>query len=192
MADQPTRPFESLEWYRDAARRNFQESAPSGFLAFARSLAFLKAHTSAFALGSVLLLLLNFARTPDTIWAGHWIVAWAVLVLIHAVAIGFVWAIQQWDSDEPGAPVRMAPLPNRERSSLNPWAQGPDAVQDAEYRNTATPAEPISEWEGWTHDPETADAPQEERTSWRVASAAAWLQHDEPADQPPVDPADKA
>jgi len=183
MAHQPTRPFESLEWYRDAARRNFQESAPSDIVAFLRGTRFLRAHVGVFALGAVLLLLVNFMRTPETLWSTRWIVAWAVLVLIHGVAIGFVWAIGQWDSEDPGEPVRMAPLPNRERSALNPWAQGEDAVRDAAFRHpgeTGDGVPPSSDWEGWTAESDSQDPEPGERTSWRVASAAAWLQHDKP------------
>lgn len=180
MAHTPTRPFESLEWYRDAARHNFQDRRPAGLAGWAKGIRMLHAHVSVFALAAVILILVNLLLSPETFWADTWILAWTVLLLIHAIAIGFVWALQQWSSDDPDEAVQMPPMPQPARRPPANWHPGPDPVQDAEFKSS-DPSQPGPPWTGWN-----AEAPGEtqepgERASWRVAAAAAWLDR---GDQP--------
>lgn len=187
MTHQPYRPFESLEWYRDAARNNFRDDSPvGGFQRWARGFGMLHAHICVFAVAIVLLLLINLLRTPDSVWADRWIMAWTVLILIHAVAIGILWAIQQWNTDLSDEPLQM--------ESSHPWRQAnmfawgsPDAAeaQDVTYRRTDSPpanadawiaARPEAPtWSGWSAENGSEPGPGTERASWKEASAAAWL-----------------
>lgn len=178
MAYQPHRPFESLEWYRDAARRNFRGDEPAGFAGWARGGGMLHAHVCVYAASIVVLLVINLLRSPDAIWAEKWIMAWTVLLLIHVVAAGILWAIAQWDTDSPGDPLEMPPGTRWQAPAG--WAGPGDErlAQDVEFR-ASTPAGALSgpavPWAGWNADDGQADSPAD-RVSWKDASAVAWLE----------------
>ncbi len=191
MAHQPSRPFESLEWYRDAARNNFRDDDPRKDLArWAGGLGMLHAHASLFAIGIVVLLGINLIRTPDTIWASRWIMAWTVLLLLHAVVIGFLWALRQWNSDTPDEALQMTTAREWERQATFSWGQNGTEAQDVDFRVTTDtrPAslpegpEPASDcsWTGWNAADQEDDPPATERASWKEASAAAWLDRPRP------------
>jgi hypothetical protein len=191
MAHTPTRPFESLEWYREAARHNFQDRRPNGLSGWVRGIGMLHAHISIFALAAVVLSLINFVASPESFWADAWILAWTVLLLIHAIALGIVWAIGQWTDDEPDEAVQMPPMPQLARRPPPDWRPGPAPVQDAQFRSS-DPNQPAPAWTGWNADgADDNDQEPGERASWRVAAAAAWLDRgeqtgtpDEPKDEP--------
>jgi len=195
MAHQPVRPFESLEWYREAARNNFRDDDPRGGLAgWASGFGMLHAHIGLFAAGIVAMLLINLIRTPESIWAGRWIMAWTVLVLIHAVAIGILWALRQWNGDAPDEALLVPPGRQREIPPVFTWGsngvQGGEA-QDVDFR-AATRSPPAGEvsrtvirgneagWSGWNADGVEEDSPETGRVSWKEASAAAWLERTPP------------
>jgi hypothetical protein len=180
MAHQPHRPFESLEWYRDAVRNDFRDDGRDGALGrWARGFGMLHAHICVFAAGIVTLLLANIARSPGNIWADKWIMAWTVLVLIHAVGVGILWALGQWSQDTPDEPLQMAFASRATQAPMIEWG-APDRsgeAQDAEFRDSqaAAPQGTVGPaWGGWNAAPETATA-DTERVSWKQASAAAWL-----------------
>lgn len=198
MAQQPHRPFESLEWYREAVRNNFRDDEPRGRLAeWARGFGMLHAHLCVYAVISVLLLLLNLLRSPEHIWADKWIMAWTVLILIHAVGVGIVWAIALWNADTPDEALLMTAPPAPPRSAIDEW--GSDLAQDVEFRASdptaeiRAPEDASLAWTGWNADAEAGTAPAPDRVSWKQASAAAWLErsngqadiaHDAPEDKP--------
>lgn len=201
MAQQPTRPFESLEWYRDAARNNFQDDDPrQGLARWAGGFGMLHAHVSVFAVGIVVMLTINLIRTPGDIWSARWIMAWTVLLLLHAVAIGFLWAMRQWNSDAPDEALLMAPAREREHVSTFSWglqSNGNDA-QDVDFRVADEPRasrpptgpDPVDApgWSGWNSSDEADEAPGAERASWKEASAAAWLDRPRPTAAPKSEP----
>ena len=207
MAHQPVRPFESLEWYREAARNNFRDDDPRGGLAgWVSGFGMLHAHIGLFAAGIVAMLLINLIRTPESIWAGRWIMAWTVLVLIHAVAIGILWALRQWNGDAPDEALLVPPGRRREIPPVFTWGsngvEGGEA-QDVDFRVTTQPP-PASEvsrtvirgdesgWSGWNADGTEEDPPATGRVSWKEASAAAWLERTPPnADDNGNDPESK-
>jgi len=176
MAHQPHRPFESLEWYRDAVRNDFRDNGQEGsFGRWARGFGMLHAHMCFFAALAVFLFLINIARSPEHIWADKWIMAWTVLILIHAVGVGIVWALGQWSGDAADEPLQMAYSARPAQAPMIEWGAG--ETQDAEFRATApatTPDAAGPSWSGWNAAPESAPA-DTERVSWKQASAAAWL-----------------
>lgn len=201
MAHQPTRPFESLEWYRNAARNNFRDDDPRrGLARWASGFGLLHTHVSLFAVGTVVLLVINLIRTPEDVWAGRWIMAWTVLLLLHAVVIGFLWALKQWDSEAPDEALLMTPSREREPPPVFSWgldgANGQDA-QDVDFRVTTATRRDVptrspdsnasSTWAGWNTIDQDEEPPASERASWKEASAAAWLERSRstPTPNPP-------
>lgn len=176
MAQPPSRPFESLAWYRDAARNGFRDEEPDNQLvAWLRGLGLLQAHISLYALGIVALYSINLIQDPGGSWAERWILAWTVLVLIHAVVVGLLWALRQWNADDPDEPLLMTRRPGGAAWAMPP----PEAAnaQEASFRVNETDvgpvqAEPWSDWNGEMPGPEI---PASERASWSEAAAAAWL-----------------
>ncbi len=200
MARQPARPLESLEWYREAVRNNFRDDDPArGFSGWASGLGVLHAHVSVFAVGIVILLGVNLLRSPGDIWAGRWIMAWTVLLVLHAVVIGFLWAMRQWNSDAPDEALLMASPTVRRQPPAHGWGLDDDA-QDVDFRvaHGARPANDLppgpvqpTGWAGWNADGvDDLDEvqPASERASWREASAAAWLDRSRPATGPDREP----
>lgn len=195
MAHQPSRPFESLEWYRDAVRNNFRDDNPrQGLARWAGGIGMLHAHICLFAAGIVVLFLVNLIRSPGDIWAGTWIMAWTVLVLIHAVVIGLLWAMRQWNDDAPDEALLMSSERERERPPAFNWGVSETNnwdAQDVDFR-VATARRPDvlvqradgeseNGWTAWTASDATGEPPVAERASWKEASAAAWLTRKRPA-----------
>jgi hypothetical protein len=197
MAHQPQRPFESLEWYRQAARRGFAEDergidivqAVTGFT-------FLRAHVSVYAVTIVTLAVINLLRTPEDIWADRAIMAWTVLLLIHAVGTGTIWAVRQWNADDLEEPLRVDPSAWRQSAMFAwgaPGAAAPEP-QDVPYRVTdgqkddEEETQVVSTWNDWARAAATPPPPPGERASWSEASAAAWLERRSQATPPPVSP----
>lgn len=197
MAHQPSRPFESLEWYRDAVRNNFRDDDPRrGVSRWVTGVGMLHAHIGVFATGIVLLLLVNLIRSPEDIWSGRWIMAWTVLVLLHTVVIGILWAMRQWNEDAPDEALLM--IQDRERGQASAFGWGLAApthrdAQDVDFRETAgwhvngngaadrpAAAAPDQGWTAWTASEPVEDSPASERASWKEASAAAWLERKRP------------
>jgi hypothetical protein len=199
MAHQPSRPFESLEWYRDAARNNFRDDRAGSSLAqWARGFGMLHAHISLFAISIVVLLAINLLRDPENIWADRWIMGWTVLILIHAVIVGVLWAIAQWNTDAPDEALLMNGSRNGwQQSQLFAWGSSQSA-QDVDFRMRSvetTEATPPVEaetpgWTGWNADGEPGDVPESERASWQEASAAAWLDRSDKTPKPASDNGD--
>ena len=170
MSNPPTRPFESLAWYRDAARHGFDDDERSTWTRWATGWGLLRTHLSVFAIGMVALYALYLFVEPGARWAGWWILAWTALIGIHAIVVAMVWALRQW-TDEPAdeplfVPVRVAP---------GTWTLQQDGtVQDVDFR---TPGADNGEstWNPWqTPEPEP-EVPEIERASWSEAADAAWL-----------------
>lgn len=103
----PTRPFESLEWYRDATRSGPGGGSTSGrFLDWVRGIGFLSLHVSAYALGIVTMFVANLLRSPDDIWVDRSIPIWTLIVVIHAGVVGLVWAVGMLNRDDDD-PIRV-------------------------------------------------------------------------------------
>jgi len=196
MAHQPNRPFESLEWYRDAARRGFEEDdRHRDFVQWATSFSLLRAHISVFAVSIVFLLAVNLLRSPEDIWVDRWIMAWTVLLLIHAVGAGVVWALRQWNADDPNEALQIDPSLWRQ-SPMFAWGAPGETAPDARevpFRVTAdqdgeSAPPPAPGWNGWA-DVAPQPPPPSERASWSEASAAAWLERRSQASKaPPAEP----
>jgi hypothetical protein len=188
----PQRPFESLDWYREAQGGRDDEHP---WLTRLRSFSAVQAHISLFALGSVLLLAMNLVRSPCDVRADTWIAIWGLIVIMHAVVTGIASLVMQlvagddelrptsevrWDpmrtwqlpAAPPGTPV-VGPIPVMEQ------APPPPAVESVREDHTAPAPEPAagpsapSSW-GIFEPREPAPA-SGERASWMEAAPAAWL-----------------
>jgi hypothetical protein len=136
----------------------------------------LQAHISLYALGIVALYAINLIRNPDDVWADRWILAWTVLVLIHAVVVGLLWAVRQWNADEPPD----EPLLMTRRAPGPAWAMPPAEsanAQEARFRVNDDRPEPVqaAPWSDWSGEMPGPEIPESERASWSEAAAAAWL-----------------
>lgn len=98
------RPFESLEWYRDATRSS--SGGHARFLDWARGIGFLSVHVSVYALGTVAMFVVNLLRAPDAIWVDRATPIWTLIVVIHAGVVGLLWAIGQLDRED-DEPIRI-------------------------------------------------------------------------------------
>jgi hypothetical protein len=194
MAHQPNRPFESFEWYRDAARRGFEEDDRNRDpVQWITSFALLRAHVSVYAVAIVLLLAINLLRSPERIWADRWIMAWTVLLLIHAVGAGIVWALRQWNADDPDEPLQVDP--SWRQSPMFAWGAPGETTPGAHEvpfrvstQDGETAPPPAPGWNGWA-DVAPQPPPASERASWSEASAAAWLERRSRASkQEPAEP----
>lgn len=176
MTHTPTRPFESLDWYRDAERRGFRDDRPQrGILPWLMGRGFFVAHMCVFAIGIVALYLINLIVDPADAWAPRWILAWTTVLLIHAIALGLLWAIRQYSDGGADEPL-IVPV----RTSDQGWANPPAGVtnaHDVDFRVTGeqgTPA-PDTPWQGWRESDREREIPESERASWSEATTAAWL-----------------
>ncbi len=99
----PTRPFESLDWYREATRSGSGGlGVAARLLDWARGIGFLSLHVSIYALGIVTMFVINLLRSPDRIWVDRAIPIWTLAVIIHAMLVGLFWAIGQLNRDDDG------------------------------------------------------------------------------------------
>ena len=174
MAQPPSRPFESLAWYRDAERNGFRDDGPGRpVLDWLRGYGLLQAHISVFALGIVGLYAINLISSPGDMWSERWILAWTVLVLIHAVVIGLLWALRLWNAEEDDEPLLVTRRP-RGPSWGNPPADATDA-REASFRVNEAGRGGTSPWNDWNGEERGPEIPDSERASWSEAAAAAWL-----------------
>jgi hypothetical protein len=195
----PSRPFESLDWFREANRREYR-SGNAGYQALrwlmsSRCFAF---HIGLFALGTTLALAVNVAREPAHIWVDGMALAWALLLVIHAVVVSLIFAIGLLGTSEERLPVyvpQYGPGPTT-RPAPTAQAQAPEwptppsrAASPAPRQAQPQPARPVtaSQPSGtgqWAQPPSTPPeagwptatmARGSETASWREASPAAWL-----------------
>ena len=178
----PTRPFESLDWYRQASRSGSGSLGTGArFLEWARGIGLLSLHVSVFALGIVVMFVINLLRSPDRIWVDRAIPIWTLIVVIHAVLVGLLWAIGQlnreddgpllvvsdakwrsasaWASADPTPPPTESP-----RSSVPPphaeagvettthFRPSPAAQTRVQRPVSPPPSEASSQWSGWDSD----------------------------------------
>lgn len=194
----PGRPFESLEWYRAAVRSGREERGAARVLSWLRGLGFLTVHISVFAVGIVVLIVINLLRSPEDLWVDRAGAAWALLLTIHVGAIGLAWAIGllgKEDSDAlrviPDAEWRRAPTswpvavnkvpsPAAQTTAAathppEPGEQAPSpATNPTPPPMTGRPAEPVQPgWSGWGEGVEQLPSPGESKASWK--EAATWL-----------------
>jgi hypothetical protein len=181
MSQPPSRPFESLAWYRDAARNGFQDDDRPSWSRWASGWGMLRAHLSVFAFGMVILYALNLFFDANATWAGWWILAWMALIGIHAIVVTMLWVLREWNDDAPDealfVPVRATP---------GTWSLPHDqpVVTEADYRPNSSGATPESTWNPWQTPDPAPEVPDSERASWSEASAAAWRTR---APRPPSD-----
>lgn len=192
------RPFESLDWYRAAVRAESQDDGSAARLrSWLTGLGFLTVHVSAFAVGIVALVAVNLLRSPQDLWADRAGAAWALLLTIHAVAIGLVWAIRLLGKEEP-APLQVIPdaewrrpasWPVRKADAPLPPASPPvtsaahspgtaTSTPEASRASTSATPEPPPGWSSWGQEqppapPTPTAAANEPRASWK--EAATWL-----------------
>lgn len=193
--DTSGRPFESLEWYRAAVRAD--ERDPPGIMSWLKGIGFLSAHISVFAVGIVALLIINLLRSPQDLWVDRAGAAWAMLLTIHAVAIGLVWAIGLLGKDDHQA-LQIVPDAEWRRPSAS-WPQAASSVPATATSpgeipapasgkadtavQPARPEAPPSDghrtqpvppgWSSWGQEAERPPASDEPRVSWK--EAASWL-----------------
>jgi len=171
MSQPPTRPFESLAWYRDAARNGFRDDDAPSWSRWATGWGMLRTHISVFAFGMVILYALNLFFDADAGWAGWWILAWMALIGIHAIVVTLLWVLRQWNAD---APDEALFVPVRPVSSSWNAAPNRSPVQEAEFHTRPAASDGQSTWNPWQTPEPPADVPESERASWSEASAAAW------------------
>lgn len=164
----------------------------------------LRAHLSTFALGSVILLVINLLRGSGGIWADTAIGAWGVLVLAHGIMLVIARLLQELLSDEEEEEIRPSsemrwPKPS---TSTSNWSlplrrqQRPSGATQTAPVPTAPPTSamdpadaaaaaadrgkvrkpPVNETQPQPAPETPAPSPREdERVSWQAATDAAWL-----------------
>lgn len=199
----PGRPLESLEWYRAAVRSNrSDERGAARILSWLKGIEFLTVHISVFAIGIVALIVINLLRSPDDLWVDRVGAAWALLLTIHGVTIGLIWAIGLLNRDDDEA---LQIIPDAEwRRTSGSWPQAVTRVPPA----TAEPTPPVPRattaaagwtqaatpsprppdaatadgqppqavppgWSAWGQGAEQSPPPDEPKASWK--EAASWL-----------------
>ena len=131
----PSRPCESLAWYRDAARNGVQDDDRPSWSRWVTGWGMLRAHLSVFAFGMVVLHALNLLLDASANWAGWWILAWMALIGIHAIVVTMLWVLRQWNNDAPDEPL-FVPA----GSTTASWGLPPDqlTVQETDYRSNSS------------------------------------------------------
>jgi hypothetical protein len=157
----PTRPFESLEWFREASTGDYRPRGPwRNALRWLRSSRCFAFHIGLFALGITIALALNVARSPGDIWVDRLAIGWAILLVIHAGIVLMIWATGLLTGNGNRAPVYPGTV-LRPRQ-LPPVAPPPTAAQASTATATDWPAPP----------PEVAPVPE----AWAAPAAkpSAW------------------
>jgi hypothetical protein len=160
----------------------------------------LRAHISTFAIGSVILLVINLLRGSGGIWADTAIGAWGILIVAHGIAMIIARLLQELLADGGDEQIRPASevrwntpstwtLPPRARDAAPPSAAGtpsptpPDVPRmDAEAAAAAARDRRRAEAAGTTAPPPPPDTG--ERVSWKAATDAAWLASGDEDEQP--------
>jgi hypothetical protein len=190
---QPTnRPFESLDWYRDAARRGFAEDdRDRRLVTFLTGGDLLRLHISLFAVTIVVLAVINLLRSPESIWVDSVLMGWALLLVIHGIGAGAIWAVRQWNAEDPDEPVQLSPSQWQQAPMFGWGAPGATTTeaQEAQFRVAPQPEAPTtpSPWADWANVTETKETPESERASWSEATVTSWLQRRSQAAAPAED-----
>jgi hypothetical protein len=157
----PTRPFESLEWFREASTGDYRPRGPwrnaLRWLKSSRCFAF---HIGLFALGITIALAINVARSPGDIWADRLAIGWAILLVLHAGIVLMIWTAGLLTGNGNRAPVYPGTvLRPRQLQPVTPTpaAQQPTAATATEW--PAPPPEPAPAPEAWT-------APEPKPSAW--------------------------
>lgn len=152
------------------------------WLEHARQFSYVRAHISAFAIGSVLLLTLNLLVQSPEIWADTWITAWGMIVVMHGVVASIATLATQLmaeDDVRPASEVDWRPV-----DSGATW-QAPKPEPPA-----APPETPADAWQAAATQPGPANTTEtEERVSWQAAADAAWLNRPAEASDDAPEPA---
>ena len=188
----PSRPFESLDWYREASRREYRSGN-----ALHKSIRWLKSsrcfafHVGLFALGITIALAINVAHSPGELWVDRLATGWALVLLVHAAAVALIFAVgllgtseqrlpvyvpqygSEADPPQQSAPVQSAwpaPPPRVEPTPPTaPVAATENQVRSALRRPHIRPRPHVTNW------PTSSTPEGSETASWREASPAAWL-----------------
>jgi len=192
MSQTTNRPFESLDWYRDAVRHGFAEDDRDRRLVnFVTGGDLLRLHISVFAVVIVGLAVINLLRSPESIWVDGVFMIWGLLLVIHGIGVGAVWAVRHWNAEDPDEPVQLSPSQWQQAPMFGwgaPGATSPEA-QEAQFRAAPTPEKPAapSPWADWANVTETKETPESERASWSEATVTSWLQRRSQTVPPPED-----
>lgn len=191
------RPFESLEWYRAAVRSSYHdERSATRVWSWLKGIEFLTVHISVFAIGIVALFVLNLLRSPENLWVDRAGAAWALLLTIHGVVIGLIWAIGLLGKEEnealqiipdaewrrtaaswPSAPndglaAGHAPIVVSGRSQVPP-VPPPDSVPNRPPVREEPMDTVPSGWSAWRDGAQESASTDEPKVSWK--EAASWL-----------------
>lgn len=173
----PTEPVPRQDWTTQP------EEPPDNatrWLSLVQRFSYVRAHISIFAAGSVFLLTLNLLANPARVQVDRWIIAWALIVVIHAIVAGIAALALQLMADDdirPASEVRWEGI--RSWALRNPATDWPAAPEPL-------PADP--EPDAWP-EAQTPPPAEEERVSWQAASDAAWLADAGREQASPDDPA---
>jgi hypothetical protein len=213
----PTRPFESLDWFREASRREYRSgNAGHQALRWLRSSRCFAFHIGLFALGVTVALAINVARTPGSIWVDRMAMAWILLLVIHAVVVSLIFAVGLLGTNEERLPKYVPRIPAEATSGSRPAAAHAEPVQwpapppreEEPSQNAATPpagtTPPQPGWSQWAEQEPTrpeggwptatsgstrSRSHANETASWREASPAAWLRRKRTQiETPPITP----
>jgi hypothetical protein len=192
MSQPPNRPFESLDWYREAARRGFAEDdRDRRLVTFLTGGDLLRLHISVFAVTIVALAVINLLRSPESIWVDRVFMVWALLLVIHGIGVGAIWAVRQWNAEDPDEPVQLSPSQWQQAPMFGWGAPGatPTQAQEAQFRVAPPPDAPTtpSPWADWANVTEAKETPESERASWSEATVTSWLQRRSQAAAPAED-----
>jgi hypothetical protein len=199
----PTRPFESLDWFREASRREHRSgNAGHQALRWLRSSRCFAFHIGLFALGVTVALAVNVARTPGSIWVDRMAMAWILLLVIHAVIVSLIFAVGLLGTNEERLPKYVPRIPAEATAGSRPatahaepvqWPAPPPREEATSSDAAPSPAgetSPQAGWSQWAGEeprrpeggwPSATSGATRSRTSpnetasWREASPAAWL-----------------
>jgi hypothetical protein len=189
----PARPFESLDWYREASRReNRSGNAAHKAMRWLKSSRCFAFHVGMFALGVTIALAVNVAREPGSIWVDKLALGWSLLLLVHAAVVALIFAIGLLGTSEqrlpvyvpqyrptsetppvatPSQPAWPAPPPREETTPEEevPTGAPPVTSRTTNWRSQMRPKPHVTNW------PAPSRPADGETASWREASPAAWL-----------------
>lgn len=170
-----TEPVMQPEWVPESRTQQPSYDARN-YLDQAQRFSLVRAHISVFALGSVLLLVVNLLIGSGSVWAGTWIGAWGLIVVMHAVIAGIAGLILQLLADDddirPASEVHWSPAET--------WSTRPvEPVDTWSTPSTSSPPPPTEEpiaaslAHQWKEPPPPPK--DDERVSWETAAQVAWL-----------------
>ena len=188
----PSRPFESLDWYREASRREYRSgNAVHKAIRWLKSSRCFAFHVGLFALGITISLAVNVARSPGSLWVDRLAISWALVLLVHAGALALIFAVGLLGTSEQRLPVyvpQFGPVQNPapDSASAEPvWPAPPPRVETAPQSTSTSvtenqvrtaarrphirPRPLVTNW------PTSTAAENGETASWREASPTAWL-----------------